>query len=394
MTEPFLLVDGIPGTGGRFRRPYAGGWSIAADLDGARVPSGPVEVRLAGMTMRGTVDPDRTGTFGERRRVRVVGGLGWRSQVDRRHHRNDGPSGVSRRLVLESLAGDIGETVVVQDQAEARLGAEFTRPAGPAGDALRLAIGPWSWWVDLDGVTHVGTRTVVDAGAHEVLDFDPGRGVAKVAVDELGAVAPGARLRSPLLEAPFVVHDVTAEVSGGTFVLTCSGAYEAAAGVPRMERFLRVLRAFVRAFTRRYDFHGVYRYRVVSQAGDRVTLQAVARRPLPDVRSITLAPGMPGMRAELQLGGFVLVSFVDGDPAQPVVVGFWRVGEPTWRPATLELDAVGDIKVGAGAAPAPREGDTVQIVGTVTPGTGTVSGVLTILSGTAETPAATSRVKL
>jgi hypothetical protein len=346
VTEPFLTIDGLTGTGGALRAPGAGGWTLDAELDAPRVPTGAVEVRIAGQVLRGTVDDEHSGTFGERRRVRVVGGAGWSTKtLERRHYRNDGPSGVARSVVLQQAAEEIGETLVLDAQAEGRLGTDFIRPAWPAGDVLRQAIGPWSWWVDFAGVTHVGLRPIADAGPHEVLEFDPAEKVAKVAVDDLVAVAPGSRLVSPLFEAPFIVRDLEVDVSGGSFVLTCWGAYEAtAAPAPVFERFIRVLRAFVRAFTRRYDFHGVYRYRVVSQSGDRVTLQAVAKKPLPDIRSVTIAAGTPGLRAVLQSSGFVLVSFVDGDPGQPVITHFWRAGEPTWKPLELELAAQDELR--------------------------------------------------
>src|SRR5690606_31999357 len=137
--------------------------------------------------------------------------------------------------VLESIASDIGETVVVQAQADARLGTDWPRLEGPAADGVRQALGTWSWWIELDGVMHVGARTVVDAGEHEVLDFDPGRKIARVAVDRLDAVVPGSRLRGVLLEAPFVVEDIEAKVSGGTFVLVCTGAYEASSQPSTLE---------------------------------------------------------------------------------------------------------------------------------------------------------------
>jgi hypothetical protein len=130
---------------------------------------------------------------------------------------------------------------------------------------------------------------------------------------------------------------------------------------------------------------GVYRYRVVRLAVDgRLELQAVRQLPgLPDLAPISVWPGVAGAHADLQLGTEVLVQFVEGDRAQPIVTGFAGLQGPGFSPATLTLgDEAGQ--------PAARQGDAVEVLippaiftgtivvsGTPSPASGVVSWLIT-----------------
>jgi hypothetical protein len=81
-------------------------------------------------------------------------------------------------------------------------------------------------------------------------------------------------------------------------------------------------------------------------------------------------PGLPGAHATLAPGAEVLVQFIGGDRAQPVVTHFVGRGGPGHSPKKLELG--GDT-----GAEAARKGDVVTVVlpPLVFVGTGVINGV-------------------
>ena len=94
------------------------------------------------------------------------------------------------------------------------------------------------------------------------------------------------------------------------------------------------------------------RFRVIRMhTGDqRVELQAVRKTlGFPDILPISMAPGMAGLTAKLTPGCEVLVSFVDGDPAQPLITHFAAPDAAGWLPVEVVLDASSKVTVGASA---------------------------------------------
>lgn len=109
----------------------------------------------------------------------------------------------------------------------------------------------------------------------------------------------------------------------------------------------RALLAIVREAFPRYAFAFPYRYRVTDMVTTRVRLQAVKVAPgLPDVLHVSVLPGVAGAAAELKPGSLVLVQFVEGDPAQPIVTHFEAEGGEGWLPISLTLDASSTLKIG------------------------------------------------
>jgi hypothetical protein len=113
-------------------------------------------------------------------------------------------------------------------------------------------------------------------------------------------------------------------------------------------RLLRALQALIRQTLPEVPYQSLYRYRVVSQASDgRVTLQAVRKLAgMPDARALSVLHGAPGVSSRLRLGSLVLVQFIEGDPAQPIVTHFEAEGGPGWRPISLLLDASEELRIG------------------------------------------------
>lgn len=154
-----------------------------------------------------------------------------------------------------------------------------------------------------------------------------------------------------------------------------------------LDRSLAAFRALVRSVFPTLRYFGRYRYSVHNATAttfDGVPVDASVAPALPV--GVPFAPALIGSSCIPTQGTIAHVMFADGDPSQPVCVGFEQGGAS----ATTAIDA-GAINLGAAAGTLPRAGDTVLITGTVT-GT-TVSGVLTITSGTAQTPPAVSKVK-
>lgn len=106
-------------------------------------------------------------------------------------------------------------------------------------------------------------------------------------------------------------------------------------------KVLESLRAIIQHVTAEMRYYAMYRYRVVLMAGDRVALQVLnKKRGMPDILPVSQFPGIPGTVAQLRPGSEVLVSFVDGDPAQPIVTHYAPSSAlPSWRPIEMVIDA-------------------------------------------------------
>jgi hypothetical protein len=100
----------------------------------------------------------------------------------------------------------------------------------------------------------------------------------------------------------------------------------------------------------------------VTQEGERLNLQPVrVSLGMPDLLRVPVRPGVAGARADVALGSTVLVSFVNADPARPVVVGFEAPDGQGFAP--LRLDLVGEDDTPASPSDALgrslRYGDTI-----------------------------------
>ncbi len=179
-------------------------------------------------------------------------------------------------------------------------------------------------------------------------------------------------------------------------------------------RLGRAITALVQALTNKYEYHALVRYRVVIMIADRVALQSVhASKGWPDQIPLSILPGISGWKAKIQIGSEVLVAFVEGDPTQPVVVGFVGKSDPGGIPIDAELDSFGDpklyesaisVQIASGSDPVVtpiaavgrvvRYGDPVFITGSVVAGPGAPPGTVTgVLANSPAAPTAASKVK-
>lgn len=295
----------------------SGPWFADVELDTDAPASGAAELVIGDVTLVGTVDASRSGAWGTNRYARVVAGAGaWGELLKVKDYHND--AGVKAQLVAADAAREAGEQLGDFAPSASSVGVDYVRQTGPASRALEDVIGTASWWVSYDGVTHVGARATSPAadGSYDVFGFDPRSGLVTATVADASAITVGSVLLNGL-DAPHTVRDLELMLDQGAL------AVRAWCGSDLGEtRLLSLMRRIVQRLTDDKLF-GSYRYRAVQMSIDRVELQSVRKAPgLPDLLPVSMWPGVAGCHAELAPGAEVLVQFVEGDRAQPVVTHF------------------------------------------------------------------------
>lgn len=345
MTEIHTTIDGHPATRVLVHVPGRGPWFADVDLETDPELEGQVTIALGALELVGTVRATEAGTHGMQRRVRVVaGGGGWGTLLAAKAYHND--ARVRAQTVAEDAAREAGETLGDFAPQLERIGVDYVRQSGPASRVLEDVIGVVPWWVDYDGVTQVGARSssTPAADAYEVLEHEPRERVVTLAVDDLSAIGVGSVL-SERLDEPQTVRELELDVGAERVRVRAWCGEDAGYGH---------LWGLVRGLARRAtddQLFGVYKYRVVQMSGDRVELQAVRRElGLPDIRPISMWPGLAGAHAELAGGAEVLVSFIDGARTQPIVTGFVGKGGPGHTPQNTTIDITSELKLGASAS--------------------------------------------
>lgn len=345
MTEQFATINGVRATSARVFVPPSGPWYADLDVDGDGAISGAAVVKIGDLELRGTVDPTFTGSFQLSSSVRVVAGAGgWAKDTTAKGFHSD--AGVKRSTVVSDIARSVGELLVYQS-GDGSLGVDFVRLVEPASRALELAIGSASWWVGYDGVTVVGTRPTVEfATQPELLSFDPHSKVATLAPDSLAALVVGGVLRGRL-DSPLVIRELRINLEAGKLRVEawCGYAFDVES------RLLRAIRTIARETFANYACLSPRRYRVVRLSVDRLELQAIkVVAGLPDILPISVWPGMAGLSADVAIGAVVLVQFIDGDPAMPIVTHFSPKDGAGFLPAKAALDATDEVRIGEHAS--------------------------------------------
>lgn len=342
----------------------SGPWVADLELTGAPNISGAVTLAVGGATLTGAIVAQQASSFGLSYGARVVGGRGsWGNALTRKSYHND--AGIKASLIAQDAANEIGETLGSFTPGRERLGVDFVRPIATASHVLEHAAGGASWWVDYDGMTHVGQRPTVAiaSNAYALLDYDERNQVALLGVDDLAALRVGGELTDTRLGGGRIVRDLEVTTDNNS-PLRATAWCGQPAGEARLPSLVRRL---VEHVTKR-QLLGLYRYRVSAMRGDkRVDLQAI-RADLPDVRAIAQWPGAPGMSATLAIGAEVLVAFVDGDPEQPVLASYVGPGGPGFAPTQLVLG-------GPDGPPVARQGDPVEVLLPPAQFAGTIGGV-------------------
>ncbi len=254
---------------------------------------------------------------------RVVGGKGgWSRSLPKKPYLND--AGVKASLVLADAAREAGETL--SGVPTTRLGPHFARAEGLASAVLHL-LAPRSWYVGLDGVTRFGARTAIAyTGDGARTRVDPAGAIVEIATEQIAQLVPGVTVDGslPATDVEYILDAKRLTVR----------VYAGARTSRRLEAFARMLDALdpVR------KYRGVYEFRVVTQAGERLNLQPVrAASGLPDLANVPVRPGVSGCRANVTPGELVMVAFADADPSRPFVFAHDSADAPGWMPLSLEL---------------------------------------------------------
>lgn len=345
--------------------PYAGAWYADADLAEKAELAGKVEIKLGSLTLSGTVMPAFSGSFGLASKVRVVAGAGgWARDVPAKHYHSD--AGVRTLTILEDTARAAGERLGSVQAPRERVGADYVRSAGPASRVLEQLAGG-AWHVDFAGLTRIGPRASSPATGYELLEYDPRSKVATLSVDDPGAVGIGATITGASLPEPATVRELEVVLDGDKLrVLAWCGSGEGTG-----DRIARALAKVARAEAAK-RLHGLWRYRVLRMSDERVECQAVSKAAgLPDVIPLSMRPGVAGMWAKLKPSSQVLVQFIEGDPALPIVTHFEEADGDGFLPAVVEINAGNRVDIGNGHMGAARMNDKViagPFGGTITTG--------------------------
>jgi hypothetical protein len=354
-------------------------WGIPwteVSIDEEATLSGRVALKVADLTLSGTVISGGPGPVG-RSKFRIAGGAGgWGKTLPARSYTND--AAVKADTVLTDLARESGETVDLTTvptaafaapggqsiQASIRVGPAFVREKAPAARALEQLF-PSSWYVgESDGVTRIGKRPVTTVTTPvTVRSVDRARRVVVLSAESIATLVPGCVVEG--IEAVDVMHELA---PGAGLVTTIWGA-----GITATSRRLTLLRRLLEQLDPFQRFRGLFEYRVVTQDQlGRLNLQPVrVSTGMPDLQHVPVRPGIPGARADHFLGACVLVTFLDASPARPVVTGFADDQSGGFLPTRLELDATTELILGGGVLGVARQTDAVvagPFGGTITGG--------------------------
>ena len=317
--------------------PGVGLWYASVDLADEVELTGAVVLTILDQTFRGAVIAG--GPVDGRSRYRIVAGAGgWGKILPPRAYAND--AGLTVARILADAAAEAGEPAPTGQTSTSAgpsptevLGPHFVRPAQPAAFVLNH-LAPRAWYARTDGVVELAKRIAGPFPQAPVVERNPASRVIEVALTESAAdILPGIQTEyGPVSDAEidFGADGVRARL------------YAAPTPGRRAQAYARILAASDPGAR----YRGVFEYRVVSQAGERLNLQPVrSRASMPDLARVPVRMGVPGVRAEHALGSQVLVVFLDADASRPAVVGFDGPEQPGWHPLFLELGGPGALGV-------------------------------------------------
>jgi len=172
--------------------------------------AGAVTLELADLTMKAFVVPHRSGAYRGRTHYRLVCGAGgWQKTIRAQEYRND--AGVKAAKVIQDAALLAGEKLadIVAPYDKLSLGVAWVRPAQPAAATLQ-AIAERNWYVELDGITHLGARAPsAPTVEHVIEDVESENARITIAAEKIAQLLPGITFEGGLVGT--VVHEVTEE---------------------------------------------------------------------------------------------------------------------------------------------------------------------------------------
>jgi hypothetical protein len=296
---------------------------IDATLTEPATLAGEQTLTIGGVTIAATVVAG--GPWQTRARYRLVGGKGgWGASVARIAYNDD--AGVKVSKVATDLAAACGETLGALPTT--RRGPHYSRDEKAAYLTLH-ELAPRAWYVDFSGVTQFGQRPEATyTGDGTVVRNDQGARVVELALDTIDpTLVPGVSVAG---NPP--ATDVEYELAGSR--LTCRVFW----GAPKLSRRLDAYAQIFEALFPNLKYSGVFEYRVVTQEGERLNLQAVrTAMGMPDLARVPVRPGVSGFRSDVTPGELVLVCFADRDPSRPNVFAHDHADSEGWLPSVTEI---------------------------------------------------------
>jgi hypothetical protein len=142
----------------------------------------------------------------------------------------------------------------------------------------------------------------------------------------------------------------------------------------------RALRALVKLYTEPFRYHAAVRYRVVSQVAERFHLQALRKGVWPDTALASVMPGASGYEAHPTPGSLVLVQFIEGDPALPIITHFAGPDGESFIPISVSIAGADRAVALVGSIVRVSMPPVMPVTGTVTLPAGPMpfTGVVTI----------------
>ncbi len=288
------------------------GW-VEIDWDSEKeAPTGPFVFDIDGVEFRSTVIPGRSGGWGGRMRVYVVGGAGG---LDEELPVQNYAAGVTRiKTVVDDILRAAGETLSSEADA-AILGTQlpaWQRSAGPATAALDLVLAQAgaTWRVLRDGTVWVGVDAwpeVEPSGT--VLESDWADGVITVAPD-FATLVPGITVREQKISE--VRHELGPKGLRSHL---------------HAKTIAQLMERFVRRTQKDTEYAKRYRCRVTRQNANGTVDVLVddERMKGRGVGSCRVRVGLPGTTIKVPSGARCLVGWDDGEPTLPYVDG-WESG--------------------------------------------------------------------
>lgn len=272
MTDFLATIDGHRLTALRVHVPFSGVWYADADVAEDVSLAGKVEITLGKLTLKGTVLPSHSGSFGMASKVRVIAGSGgWQRAIPAKNYHSD--AGIKAVTIIQDAARIAGESLGTVQPPKERIGIDYIRSAGPASRVLDQLV-PNLWHVDYQGVTHVGKRSTSPASGYELLEYDSRNKVATLAIEDASNVTIGSIIQGASLPEAQTVRELEIILDSDKLrvVAWCGGSASS------QSRIADSLLAINRAANSK-KLHGLWRYRVFGMNGDRVECQAAQSRP-------------------------------------------------------------------------------------------------------------------
>lgn len=321
-------LNGHRVTSARATIPAWGRWYADASVDGEVTLTGAVTLKIADLTLAGTVLSG--GPSKGRSHYRIVAGAGgWGKTIPAASYTND--AGTKLTKVLGDAAKLVGETIDTTSAASVRVGPGWTTQAGPASRLLEQ-LAPAAWYVGEDGVTRIGRRqATVYSGKATLGPVDHARGTVTLAAESIASIVPGVQVDG--IEAIDVQHEISKDGLRSTI-----WGKTAASKSRRLDAF----RGIFDQLDPNRAFRGLTEYRVIEVNGERLDVEPVrVSTGMPVLRRVLARPGVPGCFGEPALLSRVLVAFANSEPGRPLVVAFEDAEGDGFQPTALSLLAGG-----------------------------------------------------